>query len=137
MRNLFILGALLVAAFMAGWFTIDRDGEQTTIKINREEIRQDARQAIDRGKDYLDRKNLGPDQDSGVANTAFNVFDQATSELRYTQQGGQYGAPAGYQPQQNPGPNTGNPPSQLQYVYPENQQPAAPGTAGRFPPARY
>jgi len=57
MRNLFIIGMLLVAAFMAGWFKIQRDGERTTIEINRTEIRNDTRTAIDRGREFLDRRD--------------------------------------------------------------------------------
>lgn len=56
MRNLFIIGMLLVGAFMAGWFKINREGDQTTISINRSEIRQDTRKAIDRGREILDRQ---------------------------------------------------------------------------------
>ncbi len=56
MRNLFIIGMLLVGAFMAGWFKVNRDGERTTIEINRSEIRGDARNAIDRGREFLDRR---------------------------------------------------------------------------------
>ena len=55
MRTLFVIGLLLVCAFMAGWFTVHRDEEGTTIRINRDEIRGDARQALDRGREILDR----------------------------------------------------------------------------------
>lgn len=58
MRNLFMIGMLITGAFMAGWFKIQRDGERTTIEINRNEIRSDARQAIDRGREFLDRHDL-------------------------------------------------------------------------------
>ncbi|QDS88175.1 hypothetical protein EC9_23630 [Rosistilla ulvae] len=133
MRNLLILGMLLVAAFMAGWFTIDRDGEQTTIKINRDEIRQDARQAIDRGKDYLDRQNVGS-QETGQANALLNRVEKAASEFRYIQEGGQYGTPAGYQMQPNGAPAA---PGQLQYSYPTAQQPPTTGAPNQFPAARY
>jgi hypothetical protein len=57
MRNLFIIGMLLVGAFMAGWFKVNRDGERTTIEINRNEIRGDARNAINRGREFLDRRD--------------------------------------------------------------------------------
>ena len=56
MRTIFVIGVLLLIAFLAGWFTVDRDQEGTTIRINRDEIRQDARQAIDRGREFLDRE---------------------------------------------------------------------------------
>ncbi len=55
MRTIFVLGILLICAFLAGWFTIDRDDEGTTIRINRDEIRGDARQAIEHGREFLDR----------------------------------------------------------------------------------
>ena len=65
MRNLFIIGMLLVGAFMAGWFKINRNGDHTTIEINRAEIRQDTRKAIDRGREILDRneERVARDQD--------------------------------------------------------------------------
>ncbi len=55
MRNIVFIGMLLSAAFMAGWFKIQRDGENTLIEINRSEIRNDARRAIERGREILDR----------------------------------------------------------------------------------
>lgn len=55
MRTIFILGLLLGIAFLAGWFTIDRDSELTTIQINKSEIREDAEKAIERGREYLER----------------------------------------------------------------------------------
>ena len=53
MRNLFIIGLLLLGAFMAGWFKVNRDGERTTIEINRNEIRSDASKAIEKGREFL------------------------------------------------------------------------------------
>ncbi|MFG0265128.1 MAG: hypothetical protein ACF8AM_08240 [Rhodopirellula sp. JB055] len=41
---------------MAGWFTIERDGDKTRIEINKTEIRSDARSDIDRGRDILDER---------------------------------------------------------------------------------
>jgi hypothetical protein len=58
MRNIMFIGMLLSAAFMAGWFKIQRDGENTLIQIDRNEIRNDTRQAIDRGREILDRNQL-------------------------------------------------------------------------------
>lgn len=78
MRNLMIIGMLLMAAFMAGWFKINRDGENTTIEIDRGEIRHDAERAITRGREYLDRYESG--QESGFGNGAqegFNLQEQA------------------------------------------------------------
>ncbi|QDV12199.1 hypothetical protein CA51_20780 [Rosistilla oblonga] len=134
MRNIFILGILVVGAFMAGWFTIDRDGEQTTIKINRTEIREDAKQAIDRGKEYLERQNLGAPHEEGQVNALYNTVEQAASKLRYVQQGGEYGAPAGYQP---PAYQPAGAPNQLQYSYPTANQPQPAGNPSGFTPARY
>ncbi|MCS7470890.1 hypothetical protein NZK35_29910 [Stieleria sp. ICT_E10.1] len=54
-RTLVILGVLAVCAFMAGWFTIQRDENETTIRFNREEIRADASNAIAKGRELLDR----------------------------------------------------------------------------------
>ena len=41
---------------MAGWFTIHRDGDRTTIQIDKSEIRQDARGALDKGREFIDRR---------------------------------------------------------------------------------
>lgn len=56
MRTIFILGLLIGIAFLAGWFTIDRQAELTTIQINKSEIREDAKKAIERGREYLERQ---------------------------------------------------------------------------------
>jgi len=55
-RNVIFLGMFVVAASMAGWFSINREGDQTTIKINRSEIRSDASRVISRGREYLDQR---------------------------------------------------------------------------------
>ena len=91
MRNLFIIGMLGIAAFTAGWFKINREGDSTTIEINRAEIRQDARRAIDKGRAILDRRDeqfASQDQEAGQSN-----FD----EQSYGPQ--PYGNPPGYQNQ--------------------------------------
>lgn len=62
MRNLIILAMLIAGASAAGWFQIQRDGEYTRIDINRAEIREDARRAIDKGREILDRRDA---QNSG------------------------------------------------------------------------
>ena len=54
-RTLLILGGVAIAAFMAGWFTIDRSENETTIRFNRDEIRADASKAIAKGKELLDQ----------------------------------------------------------------------------------
>ncbi|TWU04457.1 hypothetical protein [Stieleria varia] len=55
MRTLMILAVLVGVAFMAGWFTINRGDGQTTITINRNEIKNDTRAAITKGREYLNR----------------------------------------------------------------------------------
>ncbi|GAA5509981.1 hypothetical protein [Novipirellula caenicola] len=57
MRNIIILAMLVAGASAAGWFQIQRDGEYTRIDINRAEIREDARRAIDKGREILDRRD--------------------------------------------------------------------------------
>lgn len=52
MRNLLIFGMLLIAASAAGWFRVSRQGDRTLIEINQNEIRNDARNAIKRGREY-------------------------------------------------------------------------------------
>lgn len=56
MRTILLLGVVAFAAFTAGWFKINREGDSTTIEINRAEIRSDARRAIDKGRDILDKR---------------------------------------------------------------------------------
>lgn len=93
MRNLLILGGLVVAAFMAGWFTIEPDGDKTTIRINRSEIQEDAKHAFDRGRDLLDNKlrDGSSSQYAGQNNTDGSVSPYG-NQLQYqyspTQQAG-------------------------------------------------
>ncbi|MCC9601640.1 hypothetical protein LOC67_13865 [Stieleria sp. JC731] len=54
LRSLVILGALAFCAFVAGWFTIDRNEKETTIRFNRDEIRADTNRAIEKGKELLE-----------------------------------------------------------------------------------
>jgi len=56
MRNIFIIGMLLVGASLAGWFTIEHDGEDTGIKFDTSEIRNDIGKLREKGRDYLDRR---------------------------------------------------------------------------------
>ena len=56
MRNLLFVGLLLIAASMAGWFRVNREGDRTLIEIDRSEIRDDARRAFDRGREFLDAR---------------------------------------------------------------------------------
>jgi regulatory protein YycI of two-component signal transduction system YycFG len=66
MRNLFIIALLILGAFLAGWFTVNRDGERTTIEINKSEIRQDTKQVIERGKEFLHERADGEQAAHGV-----------------------------------------------------------------------
>ncbi|KAA5540638.1 hypothetical protein FYK55_19785 [Roseiconus nitratireducens] len=52
-RMILVLGCVGAAAFMAGWFTVQRDERETTIRFNREEIRADAAKAIEKGRELL------------------------------------------------------------------------------------
>lgn len=107
MRNLFIIAILLVAAFMAGWFKIQRDGEHTTIEINRAEIRGDAKRAIGRGKDFLDRRDQQYDQQQYV-----ETLPGAASGPGYDPQYDRSYSPpyAEYAPQGNTEPQPNAPP---------------------------
>ena len=102
MRNLLIIAALLVVAFMAGWFTVHRDGEHTTIRFNRDEIRQDTRAAIAKGRDFIDRaqqeNGQGDFQSQNFGNPQFGNagFGEATGYVD-TGGGGVQGYSAGYQ----------------------------------------
>jgi hypothetical protein len=91
MRTLFVLGLVLTCAFMAGWFTINRDGGETTIKINRDEIRNDAKTAINKGRDYLDRDGNPVNQADGQQN--YQQYPQAGDQFAGQQQ---YGNQPGY-----------------------------------------
>ncbi|MEM1226418.1 MAG: hypothetical protein AAGJ40_12020 [Planctomycetota bacterium] len=145
MRSLMLLGLAVGAAFMAGWFTIERDGDQTRIGINKAEIRSDARQAIDRGRDILDKReqemlaaqqggnpwppqNANPIQDAG-----FN------SPVNYNTPN--YNTPANYNPppSYNPNANYNNgypagPSANYQGEASSNASPNPYGSPG-YPPA--
>lgn len=109
MRNLIIIAMLAGVAFMAGWFTIDRNGESTTIQFNRAEIRQDTRRVIDKGREILDNRDRQfaneqqqQQQDPRYAdrNGGFQQQDQRYQQQGYQQQGPQQN---GYQdPNQAP-----------------------------------
>lgn len=127
MRNLLLLGGLIVAASMAGWFSVDRNDGETTIKINRTEIRNDAKQAIDKGRDYLNRRdnpNYRGEQGYGYVNESgrdsYPGQSPPNQDLRYDY--GQYGGqPAGTSAEQP-----------LRYQEYGPQQPAS-GAPSRYP----
>ena len=108
MRNLLIIAMLLTGAFMAGWFQVQRDGDRTTIEINRQEIRQDTREALDRGREFLRQQEMQGDFSAGAPDASFPLVNQQPSTA--TQ--------AGYwsnDPNQFPNQGTG--------VYPNPQTP--------------
>lgn len=92
MRTIFVIGLILGSAFMAGWFTVNRDEEGTTIRFDREEIRNDTRAAINKGKDYLNdgRQPVNGDQFTSQQAPAFQ------GQQQFQQQG--YGQPQYQQP---------------------------------------
>lgn len=143
MRNLMILGMIGVAAFMAGWFKINRDAEHTTIEFNRAEIREDARRAIERGREIIERSSNTDQQ--RYADGSAPVPGQGSPSQGFPSQGfpgqsgqpPQYGQPAGYQ---QPGQPSGF--GQPGYTQPNYGQPSyvppvanPPGSYGQ--PASY
>ena len=109
MRNLFLIAIIVAAAFMAGWFTISRDDEHTTIKFNRDEIRNDARVAIDRGRELLNKHGQPGTDENGTQLTA---------------QQDQYAQP--YPPQYAPGPQQPSSQYQQPQYYPQDRTAANP-----------
>lgn len=114
-RSLMILGALGVIAFMAGWFTIHRDDNETTIRFNRDEIRADTSKAFAKGREIL----KGDQDDTGAAppQAPGNWDAGTTSQPGYTStpyQGNGYDngsyPPPGYNSQ--PPNYSGDPPPQ-------------------------
>ncbi len=63
-RTVLFLAALALCAFMAGWFTIDRNEQETTIRFDRDEIRADASKALSKGREILKANENRLDQDS-------------------------------------------------------------------------
>lgn len=122
MRTLLLLGLAVGGAFMAGWFTIERDGDKTRIEINKTEIRQDTRQAIDKGRDLLEKREqerlareqqqqqqsgyatgqggwppqAAPIQDTGYA--GYPPQNQYSNQAGYNNQAGYGNQPYGAQP---------------------------------------
>ena len=118
MRNLIVIAMLLVGASMAGWFKIRRDGDRTTIEINKDEIRQDTRGVIDRGREMLHQQELQSGAQSPLSDRAFSMWNQQPGSQAVQSLGGT--AQAGYQ-------DSGD--NQMQGAY---QSPAAPRNAGRW-----
>ena len=70
---------------MAGWFKVNRDGERTTIETNRNEIRSDTKEAIEKGREFLDKHERStswvemPGADD-VARSVEQRFNQSVTE---------------------------------------------------------
>lgn len=142
MRTLLFLGLAIGAAFMANWFTVERDGDRTRIDINRDEIRSDAQHAIEKGREILDKREQ--DHQTSVPPTEGNGPTQShwpqsgpVQNTGYSGQGG-YGNPPSYSGQNDEGQNyQGQPASGQAY---ENQSPPSgygptyPASAGNTPP---
>ncbi len=132
MRNLFIIGMLLVGAFMAGWFKVNRDGERTTIEINRTEIRSDARKAINRGREILDRhENEYAGQQRPSDDSAQSVWphEQVATQLDAWGQA--------FDPRQQPydaGSNQAQPYDNPNYYPPNQAAPYQQGGQPSYPP---
>lgn len=125
MRTIFIVGILLVCAFMAGWFTVHRDDEGTTIKFNRDEIRGDTRQVIDRGREFLDRnRDQVYDNGSGYEDQVAQRPHFDNGQPGYNPQGQQYGQQPSTDPQYQ---QYQNPQYQQQQFQQQYQQPAYQG----------
>ncbi|SMP74776.1 hypothetical protein SAMN06265222_11833 [Neorhodopirellula lusitana] len=134
MRTLLLLGLAIGGAFMAGWFTIERDGDRTRIEINKTEIRSDARQAIDKGRDILDKREqdqLAAQQGGYNANpTSPNTgnWPPQAAPMQNGVQGAGYAGPANY-------PQNGYPQQQPQYgQQPQNQYGNQPSYNSNYPP---
>lgn len=54
-RFVMILVVLAGLAFMANWFTINRDEETTTIQIDRQQIRSDLSKAAEKGRNLIEK----------------------------------------------------------------------------------
>ncbi|TWU16739.1 hypothetical protein [Allorhodopirellula heiligendammensis] len=125
MRTILFLGLAIGAAFMANWFTIERDGDRTRIDINKDEIRNDAQHAIEKGREILDKREHGRQANTppgdGYAPTQQGWPQSApVQNTGYSDQGPYGNAPGyGYQPgpgEQNYGTqNQGPPPAGQPY----------------------
>ncbi len=55
MRALFVLVVAVVLAIVAGWLTFSRSQGTATITIHTEEVRKDAREAVEKGTELLEK----------------------------------------------------------------------------------
>ena len=107
-RALIFLGVLGIAAFVAGWISIDRNAEETTIRFNRDEIRQDTskalakgRELLNKGRDSVNEANSQGQQQPAQPYPSQQYSNYPASQPARTQQYGthSYPAPAGSQTQ--------------------------------------
>lgn len=108
-RAILVLGVLAVITFMAGWFTVDRNSEETTIRFDRDEIRADIGAGIAKGRDFLEKTRQN---NTSTAHGQQGVAQQAQGQPTYT--GAQY---------QNGGQNYGTQPYGTQQYPPQPQAP--------------
>ncbi len=57
MRVILILVVIVLLLVMAGWLTIGRNGNRTSINIETQKIERDTERAVDRGKEVLHNVN--------------------------------------------------------------------------------
>ncbi len=55
MKTFLIIVLCVVLASVAGWLTFSLSGDKATISIDKKVIREDARKAVDSGKDLINR----------------------------------------------------------------------------------
>ena len=98
-RNLIFLTMAVGAATMAGWLSIDREGDRTTIQINKAEILGDTRRAIDRSRELLNEREqrLASRESGDFANQDYaqqpypqQIYPPQTAERQYDYPADQY-----------------------------------------------
>jgi hypothetical protein len=55
MRKLLILIVCIVLMVMAGWITINRSGDTTSLSFHKDEVKEDTKAAVEQGKELLDK----------------------------------------------------------------------------------
>jgi len=55
MRKLLLLVVGILLMLTAGWISIDRSGDTTSVNIHKNEVKQDTKAAVEQGKELLDR----------------------------------------------------------------------------------
>jgi hypothetical protein len=68
MRKLLIVIIGIVLMVMAGWITIDRSGDTTSVNFHKDEVKKDTNAAVEQGEELLDKvesetKDLVPSRD--------------------------------------------------------------------------